>query len=68
MTMTWLRVPDPLSRIYIICVEDCIMHPDLPAVTWLMLAASKGFRVCMKLDFPAVYMHSITEYHSQINI
>lgn len=33
-----------IRRIYIICVEDCIMHPDLPAVTWLMLAATKGFQ------------------------
>ena len=26
-----------------ICLEDAVLHPDLPLLTWAMLASSKGF-------------------------
>ena len=32
-----------LRRMCVICLEDGMLHPELPLLTWLMLASSKGF-------------------------
>jgi len=32
-----------LRRFIIIMFEDSVLHPSLPALTWLMIAVSKGF-------------------------
>ncbi|KAK9821838.1 hypothetical protein WJX74_003238 [Apatococcus lobatus] len=32
-----------LRRICVICLEDAVLHPELPLLTWLMLASGKGF-------------------------
>jgi hypothetical protein len=35
--------PGALRRLPIICIEDTVLHPQLPAAVWLMVAQSKGF-------------------------
>jgi hypothetical protein len=32
-----------LRRLIIIVLEDCILHPALPCLVWLLLAVAKGF-------------------------
>ena len=32
-----------VRRLVIICLEDGILHPDVPLLTWLMCATSKGY-------------------------
>jgi hypothetical protein len=32
-----------LRRFTIIVLEDCVLHPALPLLVWLMVAHSKGF-------------------------
>ena len=32
-----------LRRLCIIMLEDAVLHPDLPIVTWLMAAATKKY-------------------------
>jgi hypothetical protein len=39
---------DALRRAAIICLEDAVLHPQLPLVVWLMVAQSKGY--CLSLD------------------
>ena len=34
---------DALRRIAVICIEDAVLHPQLPAVVWMMMAVAKGF-------------------------
>ena len=38
-----------LRRCSIICLEDAILHPQLPLVVWLMCAAAKGYRLGVAL-------------------
>ena len=34
-----------LRRISIICLEDAILHPDMPLLVWLMCAQAKGYTI-----------------------
>ncbi|KAG5189367.1 hypothetical protein JKP88DRAFT_177055 [Tribonema minus] len=34
---------DLVRRLGIICLEDSVLHPALPLLTWLMAAAGKGY-------------------------
>ena len=38
-----------LRRCSIICLEDAILHPQLPLLVWLMCAAAKGYRLGVAL-------------------
>jgi hypothetical protein len=38
---------DLLRRAPVICIEDCTLHPLLPAVVWLMVAHSKGLQLSL---------------------
>ena len=44
----WDKAPgELLRRLSIISLEDSTLHPDLPLLTWLMVAQSK-VRVCFE--------------------
>lgn len=43
---------DALRRAPVICIEDCTLHPLLPAIVWLMVAHSKGLP--LSLDHKAL--------------
>lgn len=32
-----------LRRLPIVCLEDCLLHPNFPSIVWLMMAVSKGY-------------------------
>lgn len=32
-----------LRRVSIICLEDAVLHPDMPLLVWLMCAQAKGY-------------------------
>ena len=32
-----------LRRVSIICLEDAVLHPDMPLLVWLMCAHAKGY-------------------------
>ena len=36
---------DALRRACVICLEDAALHPQLPAVVWLMVAHGKGLQL-----------------------
>ena len=38
-----------LRRCSIICLEDAMLHPQLPVVVWLMCAVAKGYRLGVAL-------------------
>ena len=43
MELYRLSPTELLRRLPIIIIEDSILHPALPVVTWLLLAVSRGF-------------------------
>eukprot|EP01130_Rhizamoeba_saxonica_P000644 TRINITY_DN10593_c0_g1_i1.p1 TRINITY_DN10593_c0_g1~~TRINITY_DN10593_c0_g1_i1.p1 ORF type:complete len:377 (+),score=61.84 TRINITY_DN10593_c0_g1_i1:54-1184(+) len=43
-----LLCQDPIAflrRLPVIILEDCLLHPDLPYVVWLMIAVGKGWKL-----------------------
>ena len=34
---------EALRRLLVICVEDALLHPTVPLITWFMLSQSKGY-------------------------
>jgi hypothetical protein len=40
---------DLLRRLPIIIIEDSTLHPDMPLLVWLMMAASKDYLIPMKM-------------------
>ena len=34
---------EALRRLAVVCIEDALLHPALPALTWLIAACSKGY-------------------------
>lgn len=49
---------DFLRRCSIICLEDTVLHPDLPLLVWLMAAQAKGYKLgpaqvdaCLRIVF-----------------
>ena len=52
-----------LRRICIICLEDAILHPDMPLLVWLMCAQAKGYHMgvalaslCLKITYELACM------------
>ena len=43
------NVADFLRRVSIICLEDALLHPDMPLLLWLMCAQAKGHSLMLKL-------------------
>lgn len=37
------NLADFLRRVSIICLEDALLHPDMPLLVWLMCAQAKGY-------------------------
>jgi len=35
---------DFARRLIVVCVEDAVLHPDLPLVAWAMMAESRGYQ------------------------
>jgi hypothetical protein len=44
---------DALRRCPVICVEDALLHPQLPLVTWMMAAHARGY--ALTLDHRALF-------------
>ena len=40
---------DFLRRVSIICLEDALLHPDMPFLVWLMCAQAKGEQQLLSL-------------------
>ncbi len=40
---------DFLRRVSIICLEDALLHPDMPLLVWLMCAQAKGEQQLLSL-------------------
>ncbi|CBJ27183.1 conserved unknown protein [Ectocarpus siliculosus] len=40
---------DAIRRVLVIIVEDSLLHPAAPLLTWLMVATSKGYRPPLRL-------------------
>ena len=38
-----LSLMELLRRLPVVVLEDCSLHPELPALVWMMVAASKGY-------------------------
>eukprot|EP00892_Ulva_mutabilis_P002710 jgi/Ulvmu1/1243/UM109_0041.1 len=53
---------DALRRVAVMCIEDAALHPQLPAVVWMMCAVAKGF--VLTVDHSALVLRVVWDLAS----